>query len=592
MPFHEESKPISKSHEEDTVESTDIGADRASTNGHNGNGYVAPADLPADIGKRDKAGGGKVDVNGLRPGEEGYQPFNLASARDRTAEETAATRAMETRRTRWARERFARTALDGRDESWARKVADNLDRWDAGRDLTRDTPHLVFSGERLVNAGASDDQIASLGAPLTNEQVAALRLAAAAAREDFRIQAREAGQALAAERRNTNPVRSRWMTLDQLADLPEPVDLIPRLMSAGALERWVGMSGTLKSFLALDAALSLATGTPFLGSKRFAVSGAEPVHVIYVVGEGLAGINARVDGWCRERGVDRRRVDRYVTFLNGPAQLASDADMADIRAEIEKRHTALVVFDTQARCTVGLEEDSATQQGLAIAKVTALVNETGVTALLLHHTPKANPEVGRGTIAWTNALDTEWRVLRANPTTFAVALENAKNKNGADGHKIKVTAKPVDLGGGRSTLVLQPEAIDPAAAEVDLTTTPIEEWTGVGARYALPMLKLAQANCIPGVGLTLTRLCEIANEVIGEYHDHKGRTKKERRVCSSGTANTAVKLLAQGGELVVARVDSLGHTYWQPKNDVELTEAERAALKAADPEDGTADSAA
>ena len=102
------------------------------------------------------------------------------------------------------------------------------------------------------------------------------------------------------------------------------------------------------------------------------------------------------------------------------------------------------------------------------------------------------------------------------------------------------------------------------------------------------MLKLAQANCIPGVGLTETRLAEIAAEVVRQYTDHKGRTKKERRVCSTGTATTAIKLLAQGGQLVVARVDSLQHTFWQPKDDIELTDVERAALKATEPDDAEA----
>ncbi|MGE0778946.1 AAA family ATPase [Mycolicibacterium sp.] len=530
-------------------------------------------------------------MNGLRPGDEEYQPFNRPSVNAKHAEETARQLALEKRRKHWASARFARTSLDGCTEPWARKLAAEIDAWDAGRDPTRDAPQLMFKGDRLVNAGASDVQIAALEV-LTNDEIAALRIRAAAVREDCRIQAREAGQSLAVARRNVNPVRDRWMTLDQLAQMPEPTELIPSLIGSGTLERWVGMSGCLKSFLALDAALSLATATPFLGARRFKVEGAEPVHVIYVVGEGLAGINDRVHGWCQERGIARSQGVKNVTFLNGAAQLASDVDMADIRAMIEARGTALIIFDTQARCTVGLEEDSATAQGLAIAKVTELVNETGVTALLLHHTPKSNPEVGRGTIAWTNALDTEWAVLRPNPSKFAVRLENRKCKNGADGHAIAVTANKVDLGGGRSTLVLQPEAVDPSVTDVDLTTTPIEDWNGVGANFAVPMLKLAQANCIPGVGLTQARLAKIAAEVVREYADHRGRHKKERRVCSDGSAISAIKLLVKGEKLVVARVDNLQHTYWQPKDEVELTDAERAALQSTEDAARDADGAA
>ena len=74
------------SRKENTAESTGSGAEQASTNGH-----VDPADLPANIDKRAKVNGdnddGGVDVNGLRPGEEGYQPFNRPSVNAKHAEE-------------------------------------------------------------------------------------------------------------------------------------------------------------------------------------------------------------------------------------------------------------------------------------------------------------------------------------------------------------------------------------------------------------------------------------------------------------------------------------------------------------------------
>ena len=237
------------SRKENAAESTGSGAEQASTNGHNG--FVI--DLPADYGKRAK-------VNERPPGEHSPYPDRSATV----AEEAAKQRVKLQRIDKYRSRRYALRGLDGRTEPWARKIAADFDNWNARRDPTKDTPVLMFSGEKAVKVGMTDAQIEAL-TELTNGEVAALRFEATAVREDCRIQAREAGQSLAAQRRNLNPVRDRWMTLDELAEMPAPVDLIPTLMCTGTLDRWFGMSGTLKSFLALDAALSLATATPFLG---------------------------------------------------------------------------------------------------------------------------------------------------------------------------------------------------------------------------------------------------------------------------------------------------------------------------------------
>lgn len=352
-----------------------------------------------------------------------------------------------------------------------------------------------------------------------------------------------------------NPVSGRWCTLDDLDNLPAPGWLVDKLVPAGLFTRLIGMSQSLKSFIALDMALSVATGTPFAGLDRFAT--AEPRHVIYVVGEGAQGINKRVSAWCSQRRINRTKVRKNLTLLAGAAQLGSRRDMAEVRAKVEETDAKLIIFDTQARCTVGLEENSASEAGRAIAALDELIQTAGVAVLLLHHTTKADPRNARGSGAWHNAVDAELVAVR-DGEKLEVSLEVTKMKDDTV-LTCPLKATKVTVAGGESLVIgpgSDPTTVDPNA--------PIDEWTGKGSAYAQPMYALAQEHCIRGEGLTQTRLADIASEVVSTERTATG-IKKVRRVCSKGPATAAVKLLVDHGWLIEAKRDYLGHVFYQPK---------------------------
>ncbi|OBG00702.1 hypothetical protein A5773_04230 [Mycobacterium sp. 852014-52450_SCH5900713] len=430
----------------------------------------------------------------------------------------------------------------------------NRDTWNMGnaaRKLRREEHnYLVTAGELVKLApGMPVETIKALTAASAEDHSAAwAELADARALH-------KAGGATARE-----PVGKRWRTLDELDNLPGTEWLVGKLLPAASLAHLIGMSQSLKSFVALDMALSLATGTPFVGSARFGVSA--PVPVIYVVGEGVRGVSKRVRAWCQQRGIDRRRALANLTVLEGAAQLGSQRDMDDVTAKVMETGAALVVFDTQARCTVGLEENSATDQGRAVARIDALMRRTGAAVLVLHHTTKADPRNARGSVAWLNAVDVQLIALRDDPTAMAVTIEVGKMKDEAVEGPYPLSAVKVTLPAGGESLVLAPGA-DPHAGEFD-PDLPMEKWTGKGAAHVKAIYELAQEHCIPGEGLTQTRLAKAAAEVIREEPTASGKPRKVRRVCSFNTAEAAIKLLCDHGKLIVARRDPLGHTYHEP----------------------------
>lgn len=428
----------------------------------------------------------------------------------------------------------------------------NRDTWNMGaaaRKHRREEHNYLVSAAELVGQGVAVESIEALTAATTEDYSAAWAELAEA-----RALHKSGGAAALGD-----PVSKRWRTLDDLDDLPGTDWLVNKLLPAASLTHLVGMSQSLKSFIALDMALSLATGTPFAGSPRFGVTA--PVPVLYVVGEGARGIGKRVRAWCKQRGIDRRRVGANLTVLEGAAQLGSQRDMDAVAEKVTETRAALVVFDTQARCTVGLEENSATDQGRAVAQLDTLMRRTGAAALVLHHTTKADPRNARGTVAWLNAVDVQLIALREDPKAMEVVIEIGKMKDDAVEGPYPFTVAKVALGDGEDSLVIAPGA-DPMQA--DGPDQPMEKWTGPGSAFVKPILALAQEHCIPGEGLTQTRLAKAAAEVIREERTVTGKARRVRRVCSFNTAEAAIKLLCEHGKLIVSRQDPLGHTYHEP----------------------------
>lgn len=428
----------------------------------------------------------------------------------------------------------------------------NRDTWNMGaaaRKHRREEHNYLVTAAELVVQGVAVEYIKALTAATTEDYSAAW-----AALAEARALHKAGGAAALGD-----PVSKRWRTLDELDALPGTDWLVNRLLPAASLTHLVGMSQSLKSFIALDMALSLATGTPFAGSPPFGVTA--PVPVLYVVGEGVRGIGKRVRAWCKQRGIDRRLVRANFTLLEGAAQLGSQRDMDAVAEKVTETSAALVVFDTQARCTVGLEENSATDQGRAVAQLDTLMRRTGVAVLVLHHTTKADPRNARGSVAWLNAVDVQLIALREDPKAMAVVIEVGKMKDDAVEGPYPLMVAKVELGAGEDSLVIAPGA-DPMQA--DWPDQPMEKWTGPGAAFVKPILALAQEHCIPGEGLTQTRLAKAAAEVIREERTVSGKARQVRRVCSFNTAEAAIKLLCEHGKLIVSRVDPLGHTYHEP----------------------------
>jgi hypothetical protein len=273
---------------------------------------------------------------------------------------------------------------------------------------------------------------------------------------------------------------SRMLDRDALDKIPAPKPLIRDVLDLDS-ESWViGAPGGFKSFVALDWACHVATGQEWRGKPVTAG------RVVYVAAEGQKGIPLRVRAWEAMYG---RRVEN-VLFLPEPVQVADTASWRVLVQACRRLEPVLIVLDTQARITVGLDENSNGQMNVLTEAVRSLKAATRACVLVVHHTGR-NGEDARGASAIDGAQDTEIKVKRPDAKGARAALtatiSTDKQKDGDESVRFDVQLQVMDLGTDPETgrpltsLALKPQDLfaEPVRNEPDWTANLTENQVDV-----------------------------------------------------------------------------------------------------------------
>jgi RecA-family ATPase len=175
-----------------------------------------------------------------------------------------------------------------------------------------------------------------------------------------------------------------------LRSIPKPMPLIENWLFKNSLAWIQGKWGNGKTFVAVDIACCVATGTEWHGNA--ATQGV----VLYLIAEGASGLDPRVEAWEAAAGCEATGI----VFLPSPVQLGKTVhiDVAAFRMLLRNLQPVLVIIDTQARVTVGAEENSNRDMGIFVDVLETLRAECGSTMLVVHHEPR-NGENLRGAVA-------------------------------------------------------------------------------------------------------------------------------------------------------------------------------------------------
>ena len=176
-----------------------------------------------------------------------------------------------------------------------------------------------------------------------------------------------------------------------------PVVRVAEIASDELAERWlveqlwcansVGVIGgapkCAKTWLGLDMALSVATGTPCLG--KYAVPEPGPV-LVYLAEDALPVVRERIEGMARHRGLDLDQVEIYV--ITAPVlRLDHDRDRTRLWETARRLRPRLLVLDPLVRLH-GIDENHAGEVAELLAYFRSLQRQLGLSVLLVHHTRK------------------------------------------------------------------------------------------------------------------------------------------------------------------------------------------------------------
>lgn len=222
-----------------------------------------------------------------------------------------------------------------------------------------------------------------------------------------------------------------------LDDMPTLEPLVGDLLHLDSLARVVGPSGHMKSFMVIDFAGHVGTGMKWHG--HYVKQGT----VVYLVAEGARGIRKRVRAWEKHHGL--KMTD--VLFLPRPVQAMSPEWDTLIEA-MRRLDPSLVIIDTQARVSVGVEENSAKELGLVVDRMEQLRAATAACVLVIHHTGHVG-EHGRGSSSAKGALQSELHVSKKgdNAKNIIVTMKVGKQKDDEESGDLQFGLKVVSLDG-------------------------------------------------------------------------------------------------------------------------------------------------
>jgi hypothetical protein len=214
---------------------------------------------------------------------------------------------------------------------------------------------------------------------------------------------------------------------NQLDELSAPESLIDGVLTRHAYGIIRGRDASFKSFVTLDWALCLATGTRWQGRAT------ERVKVLYVAGEGAYGLAERKRAWESARRV---AVDPE-WFVVGTSEVnlyRTGAAFDHLLRHVKDGGYGLVVFDTLRRMSGGADGNGS-DMGVVVDNLDRVKRLTADgTVLAVAHTGKDDNDT-RGFSGIEDDADIVWSVKRQGDSK-EVRLTCVKMKDAPDGHKV------------------------------------------------------------------------------------------------------------------------------------------------------------
>lgn len=223
---------------------------------------------------------------------------------------------------------------------------------------------------------------------------------------------------------------SLYLSGDELDSLPQPKPIIDEVLYEHSLAILSGRDESFKSFIALDWALCIATGSSWQGRQ------VKQGKALYVAGEGAYGLSARKKAW--EAARDTQVDPHYFTVrIKAPNLYDNYGDIDELLERVEAEGYKLVVFDTLRRIS-GRAKSNSDEIAAVIDHLEDIKRVTGDGSVLtIAHTDKGDNDT-RGFSGIEDDVDIVWHSTRKD-LSESFTLENTKMKDGPETVKLDLT---------------------------------------------------------------------------------------------------------------------------------------------------------
>ena len=214
-------------------------------------------------------------------------------------------------------------------------------------------------------------------------------------------------------------------TIDEVDEATKSVRwLVKSLIGMDNLICLFGASGSFKSFLCIDLAMSVAHGIDW--TKRKTVQGG----VVYLAAEGGSGISKRIRAWNAKNGLWENPKNFHICRV--PLLLTAKEEIGALRKAIAAlpEIPILVIIDTLAMSFSG-DENSSSDIGTYLRMInTEIKSAFNCTVIVVHHTGHNATERPRGSSAITANVDGLLGCYRSSSEGMNARLDVMKQKDG------------------------------------------------------------------------------------------------------------------------------------------------------------------
>ena len=198
--------------------------------------------------------------------------------------------------------------------------------------------------------------------------------------------------------------KSEGFSLDLLSfkgleAIPDLEWVIEGWIPKGGLTMIYGPPKSGKSFIVMSLVLALDHGECWLGHRVV-----DRCRSLYVALEGRSGLKIRSEAWHQHYGHDVE--DGNSLIQTGRVNIAEYEHTNAIIEAVIENGIELVVIDTLAKATSGMDENSAKDMGRVIDQTRRIQEEAGATVILIHHTGHGDKHRERGSSSLAGAVDT------------------------------------------------------------------------------------------------------------------------------------------------------------------------------------------